>query len=820
MTTEASGVLAGPAGVIVDLIAGIEPALDRETITGVVAGVAGGRAKQRRLAQMLSSRPSVLTDGRSPAPQAAGDLLIALRKAGASGISPPVCATCGKHLRTLRRRGQYWYCSPCGRRPKQCTSCGQDRSVATLDRQGQPRCRRCPDEDDRDPVMILTAVITKLEPSLPPGRIAASAARAQPGRARLRQLAWVIEDTPGLLTGDGAHAPMPGVLRLIDELCQAGAQVVTPPACPRCRRVVRLDRRIGGLWLCRNCVARSQAEPCARCGAVREPATRDQHGRPLCSNCLVTDPANQERCTRCGRRRRVIVRTPDGPLCDNCRPWPVLTCHICGEQAPCQISKATAKPWCRACKRRWTKCAGCGQIRPVRGGSRDQPLCSACTLPGSGLWRSCPGCGQPGRISTGRCARCTIRQRLRDVLGDKHGTIPADLQAIHQALATADRPATVETWLNKSAAPAILHELAGKKLTHRALDELPGGKPAEHLRSVLVAIGTLPVRDEQMSRLGRWTSWIIAEQPDPGQQQLIHRYAVWHVTRRLRARLGGGHASRNQVVAAQRNIRAAVALLDWLTARDLTLATARQGDLEQWLASAQATHRTDAGNFIRWARKQKLTSLDFAATRWGGPTGIIDAETRWDQARQLLHDSTLKPEDRVAGLLVMLYAQRVSAISQLTISHLHATDGQVRIQLGREPVVLPEPLGTLILQLAATRHGHAVIGDQGTSPWLFPGGQPGRPISASQLADRLRHIGIRSGQARSAALFQLATDLPAALLARMLGIHITVAVAWQRASAGDWATYAAEVSQRNKPAKPQPTPVTSQLDRHSDSCDI
>jgi hypothetical protein len=30
----------------------------------------------------------------------------------------------------------------------------------------------------------------------------------------------------------------------------------------------------------------------------------------------------------------------------------------------------------------------------------------------------------------------------------------------------------------------------------------------------------------------------------------------------------------------------------------------------------------------------------------------------------------------------------------------------------------------------------------------------------------------------------------------MLGIHIDVAVAWQRASAGDWMTYAADVSRR------------------------
>jgi hypothetical protein len=287
-------------------------------------------------------------------------------------------------------------------------------------------------------------------------------------------------------------------------------------------------------------------------------------------------------------------------------------------------------------------------------------------------------------------------------------------------------------------------------------------------------------------------------QPDPGQQQLMHRYAVWHVNRRLRARLGGGHATHHQVVAAQRNIRAAVALLDWLTVRDLALATAGQGDLEAWLGSAQATHRTDAGNFVRWARRHKLTSLDFAAVKWTGPAGVIDTEARWEQARWLLHDDTLKPEDRAAGLLVLLYAQRASAISQLTLSHLDVSGSQVRLRLGREPVVLPRPLDALILQLAATRRGHAAIGDQGTSPWLFPGGQPGRPISAEQLTERLRQIGIRSGQARSAALFQLATDLPAAVLARMLGIHITVAVAWQRASAGDWAAYAAEVSRRDR----------------------
>jgi len=99
-----------------------------------------------------------------------------------------------------------------------------------------------------------------------------------------------------------------------------------------------------------------------------------------------------------------------------------------------------------------------------------------------------------------------------------------------------------------------------------------------------------------------------------------------------------------------------------------------------------------------------------------------------------------------------------------------------------------------------------VIGDSGSSPWLFPGGQPGRPISDFRLAERLRQLGLRPGQSRSTALFQLATDLPAALLARLLGIHIGVAVAWQRASAGDWTAYAADFSRRD--AQHATTPAT------------
>ncbi|MFB9730421.1 hypothetical protein ACFFRA_27715, partial [Haloechinothrix salitolerans] len=362
-------VLANPIGVIVDLVAAREPNLDRTVIEATVTGVAGGRAKRRGMAQALLEKPVLLADGRSPAPRGVGDLLIALREAGAMEVSPPVCAECGKPLRTLQRRGQDWYCGVCGPRRDACAACGKVRPVNCRDRDGNPRCAHCPPDAGRDPVDIVVGVVTGVDSTLSADVVAAAVRATVPGAGRRYQLAWAVQDRPELLTGAGAEAPVLAVLRLVDKLRDAGAQAIVRPSCPGCDRVIHLHRRIDGQWLCRNCVAKSRAQPCSRCGVVREAATRDEHGQPLCPNCMITDPANQETCLDCGRRRPVNVRTAEGPLCGSCVPYKTLTCQICGKDAPCVISQATGTPWCRACRQRWIRCVGCGEDAPIRGGT-------------------------------------------------------------------------------------------------------------------------------------------------------------------------------------------------------------------------------------------------------------------------------------------------------------------------------------------------------------------------------------------------------------------------------------------------------------------
>jgi integrase len=201
---------------------------------------------------------------------------------------------------------------------------------------------------------------------------------------------------------------------------------------------------------------------------------------------------------------------------------------------------------------------------------------------------------------------------------------------------------------------------------------------------------------------------------------------------------------------------------------------------------------------VRWAANQRITTLSFPATRWHGPTRALDDQARWDATRHLLHDDTLAARDRLAGLLVLLYAQPVARISRLTIDQVATDDTTVRIRLGRHPSPYPEPVAELTGQLLTGKRGHATTGAGRPSPWLFPGGQPGRPISVTHLGLRLKDLGIQSGTARSTALFQRATELPAAILARMLHIHIHIHIHIDVA-----------VATRVRPATGPPTPDVS-----------
>jgi hypothetical protein len=78
-----------------------------------------------------------------------------------------------------------------------------------------------------------------------------------------------------------------------------------------------------------------------------------------------------------------------------------------------------------------------------------------------------------------------------------------------------------------------------------------------------------------------------------------------------------------------------------------------------------------------------------------------------------------------------------------------------------------------------------------TPRWLFPGRVPGQPLDGHSLTNLLNRHGISVRPARNGALSALAADLPAAILADLLGLHVNTAVRWVTYARRDWAGYLA-----------------------------
>jgi hypothetical protein len=653
--------------------------------------------------------------------------------------------------------------------------------------------------DPGDPAGALLALMAKLEPALSPEVILGALGQAAARRDGQRRIAAAVTGQPELLTGHGPRAPFPGVLRFISALGRAGAATVVEPPCPRCGRQRQLGVPVEGLRLCAGCRSKARAVPCGRCGKTRPAARRADGGQSICQNCWHRDPRSWKPCASCGNDRRVAAVTDAGPVCQSCRPGPALPCSICGsaDGGRIGISRATGTPVCERCRKRWITCSRCSTGAPLKGGTLREPLCAHCLNPDPAFWKRCASCQVTWQLSAAECTRCSLDRKLTQVFTRPGSAAAPELDRLREALVRIDRPDLMLDWLKKAGVRRTLQAIAAcRVVTHEALDALPPGRTLVHVRSMLVTAGALPARDERLTALEAWIGQAVAGQADPGHRRVLHGYAVWHQLRRLRGRLDGRPASRQQVKNVREQVTAAAAFLDWLSARGLTLAGCTQAELDQWLAGKSGCLVRSA-NFVRWAvARHHASRLTAPAARWTGPSGPLDQDCRWADARRLLHDDTCPPADRVAGLLILLYAQKLNVITALTTQHVLHEDGRTLLRLGSRPIVLPAPLDALAGALAAGRRAPGSSLLDVPSSWLFPGRRPGSALTEDALARRLHVLGISPRQSRNTALFTLAADVPAAILAKTLGIHIKAAIQWQKISGGDWAAYAADVSSR------------------------
>lgn len=714
-----------------------------------------------------------------------------------------------------------------------CARC--DRPADSRGRRRQPDglvCSACVSRRRRGDehaanIAEITAAVAAIETDVPAGALVDAVGAAAPGLRESGRLVRALAAEPDALTSGGSSAPMI-VTRLVEALRGVGATRVRLPTCVACGRSAWLTRRHDGSRICGPCADARHLESCVVCGRDRPVGLRHRDGTATCNTCCVHDPRTQSRCDGCGEPGVISRRLADGTgLCRACWGRPLITCADCGREARCYDGLRRGHPRCSACGRRredctrcdrtsarvvarlpggpvcytcWERallakasCGGCGRLRRPDPRHVGAPRCSDCS--GFPPLQVCHDCGDETRIyEANRCRRCVLRRRVDALLVGADGAIPDELEPLADALAATTPAKAGLRWIATPETADLLRSLAvgHVALSHAALDELTDTKIVRHLRAVLVAAGVLDARDENLARLDAWIAERVAAVDGVEDRHIIDTYATWWVLRRHRQR--GQRRPTGSTRSGRRHITVAIALLTWLRAHDRALDTATQADIDLWAATSSDSRRRAGHDFLRWATKHRLVH-DVDITRRPDPLPAAYPDPtiaeRAEQARRLLHDDDVSLTDRVAGLLVILYAQSLSAIVRLTVDDVTAADNVVLIRLGRDPIELPEPLGVLVARLASDRAGRATVAaDPGR--WLFPGGHPGRHLHPGTLGQRLIAQGLRAGAWRTNALLDLASDTPLVVLAHLLGLHTSTAYRWLQAAGGDWTNYAAD----------------------------
>ncbi|WP_259678222.1 hypothetical protein [Arthrobacter oryzae] len=359
------------------------------------------------------------------------------------------------------------------------------------------------------------------------------------------------------------------------------------------------------------------------------------------------------------------------------------------------------------------------------------------------------------------------------------------------ALCEAQRPESILTWLRKPGVRDLLQRFATGEipLSHEALDQEPNSLRVEHIRSLLTHHKLLPNRDHYLALFERWLTSKLGDLDDADIQRPVESFARWHHLRRIRSLSTDGKPTRGPVHSAKQEITETIKFLTWLKlTHGRTVASCVQADVDTWLADGPTT-RHAIRTFFVWAVKNRTCTNMTIGFRQAKTVPLLTQGQRLAMLKACLTDNIATLPYRVAATLLLLYAQPVVKIAAMKSTDVILTPDGLRLSLGEgHPAPVPEPFASLLTEHLASRPNMRT-GSSSGSPWLFPGYRPGQHIHPNTLMMRLREIGIDLLGARNASLRGLVKEVPAPLVAEMLGYSYQVAQKHATAAAQPWSRY-------------------------------
>ena len=446
---------------------------------------------------------------------------------------------------------------------------------------------------------------------------------------------------------------------------------------------------------------------------------------------------------------------------------------------------------CNACYSRLRRhphiCPGCAQVKVLAFyDPKRRIVCAPCA--GEPPRFACTNCGSEEQLTGSQCGTCRLNERLHEVLADENGDIHPGLASLYGHLMTARDPRAVVRWLRRSPIGKTLRAMAvGEvQISHDTLDALSPSPRVRYLRHMLISAGTLPAIDVRLNELEVLAEQLIKDLPSH-QAQIINQYFRWKVLRQTRQRPEGKPLTVGMFNARWSALRKVASFLAWLDEQEVQLGAMDQHSVDHFFAHHPS--QAAVATFLNWAIQQKLTRPITPPHRsQARPASSIPEDIIWGKVDELLDDESIPQASRIIGLLVLVFAQRISDCVRLRQSDVSEYETTMSITFGRTPLALPAPIAELL------RHHVNELEAQrpfvsGGPDWLFPGTTPHLHVSEGIIRIHLAAHQIQARKAQNARIDQLVQTVTASVVADTLGVNIGTAIRAAARTNSRWGSY-------------------------------
>ena len=145
----------------------------------------------------------------------------------------------------------------------------------------------------------------------------------------------------------------------------------------------------------------------------------------------------------------------------------------------------------------------------------------------------------------------------------------------------------------------------------------------------------------------------------------------------------------------------------------------------------------------------------------------LSEDERLHALGRLLTGSDIPMRLRIAGIIVLLYAQPLTRVVRLTIDDVLHDGETTLLRLGEPASPIPAPVASLLQEYIAGR-ANIPTATNPASRWLFPGRRAGQPCRPDHLSALLGKAGVPASAARGAAIRQQLLEMPAPVVAGAL----------------------------------------------------